>query len=580
MKTTLVAVLLLTATVCSAQPARTRENTNGSWLHPNLSIETWDERQWIIAGTTEPNTAGILAPTFKFTDQNLVPIAAAPLPTYRIQFNNLSKVLMDFTVDQNSGRIIMTGTDPINPNGLPMNMYVTVINAPNGAVLASVQLPTAGFSLIPHQVIYSQNSNQIVVVGTKIAGPLTSANFAVAPKTGFILILNAATLATINFIETNTPSIAGGNDSDMLESVTELPGVGNYFAGGSANGFNNPAEQNMLVVRVNGNFAGPNCIVDNTNNRSSVASVMYNTPTGIAPRVIALDNSSSFNTYELTPFDPNTCNPVFPAVRHVLGNCLPAGTVTNGFRLQQNPGGSQIIVAGYAWQPGAVGLRPFQTTTTPNLGAFVNAKAFQSNNASPLTGYFDESGAPVYINTPDIMVYHRASNRTFLVNPHTNLGFDMLRSSSTSTLACEQACGFQPVSAQWPFLLNSVQYTQSLPQLPALIPFLVNRQPQNVVLCSSTPLAPMDEEPEMERGEGVVTLFPNPAKDILEIEAEIGIVEAVIYDLNGGKVLEAVNTQNELGIRIIDISMLKAGVYVITLKNSEGTLERKKFVKE
>jgi hypothetical protein len=578
MKTTLVAVFLLTATVCSAQ-ARTRELTNASWNFQNLSVENWDIRQWIIAGTTEPNAAGMLSPIFKFTDQNLVPIPAPPLPTYRTQFNN-SKVLMDFTVDQAGGRIIMTGTDPINSTGAPLNMYVTVISLPTGAILGSVQLPTSSSSLIPHQVIFSQNNNQIVVVGTKIAGTLTNTNFATAPKTGFLMILDATTLAMINFIETNTPSIAGGNDSDMLESVTEIPGAAgsnNYFAGGSANGFANPAEQNMMVMNVIGGVPFNSCIIDNTNSRSVVSSVMY---TAATAQIITMSNNSAFGTYELMRFNSIPATPVFPSVRHILNTCMPAGTITNGFRLQQDATGNQVIVAGYAWNSASGLLTPFQTTTNPGLAAPINAKIFQTNNTSPLTGYFNESGAPVFINTPDIMTYHRTSNRTFLVNPHTNFGFDMLRSVATSTLGCEAPCGFTTVSSQYPSLMNGVALTSSLPVLQPLPAAFVGRTIQDLMLCNSLPLAPISEEPEMERGEGVVTLFPNPARDVLEIEAEIGIVEAVIYDLNGGKVLEAVNTQNELGIRTIDISMLKAGVYVITLQDSRGVMERKKFVKE
>ena len=397
MKTTLLAVLL-TTTVCSAQPSRTRENTNGSWNFQNLSVENWTTRNMIIAGTTEPNAAGQLTPMFKFTNPDLIPIGGAPLPTYRIQFG-VSKVLMDFYLDQASGRIFMTGTDPINSNGAPMNMYVTVFNGPSGAVAQSVQIPMTGFSMIPHQIIYSSLNNQIVVAGTKMAPGLTNANFSTIPKTGFVLILDATTMAVINLVETNTPS--AGPDSDMLESVTELPNGAGYFAGGSANGAFTPGEQNMMVMRVAVNGApGPSFVLDNTTARASVASVMYNPATS---QVIVLNNSSNFGTYELIRFLPGPVTPVFPAVRHVLNGCLPGGSITSGFRLQQNPAGTQIVVGGYASNAASPLLTPFQTTTSPNLTPFINAKIFQTSNNSPLTGYFAEAGNPPYINTPDIL---------------------------------------------------------------------------------------------------------------------------------------------------------------------------------
>jgi hypothetical protein len=262
-----------------------------------------------------------------------------------------------------------------------------------------------------------------------------------------------------------------------------------------------------------------------------------------------------------------------------LNTCLPAGTTTNGFRLQQNTGGSQIIVAGYAQIPGSVTLTPFQTTTNPNLIPFVNAKIFQSANSSPLTGYFSESGNPPYINTPDIVVYHASSNRTFLVNPNTNFGFDMLRSVATATLACEAGCQFTTVSSAYP-TGNNIAFTQSIPVISSIATGFSARALAETILCSSTPLAPIEEETTLDATEGSIVLFPNPAKDILEIDAETAIEEIVVYDLNGAKVLEAVNEQNKAGIRMIDVNTLTPGAYLITLKDSNGNLQRLKFVKE
>lgn len=577
MRTTLTAVLLLTSAVSLAQPARTRELTNGSWNLQNLSIENWTNQNRIIAGTTD-NNAGILTPTFKFVDPNLVPIVAAPLPTYRINFG-VNKLLMDFTVEQGGGRIFMTGTDPINATGAPLNMYVTMFNSSTGAVGPSIQIPMSGFSMIPHQIIYSAANNQVVVVGTKMAPGLSNTNFSILPKTGFILILNAATLAVVSLTETNTPSAAGGPDSDMLESVTELPNAGGYFAGGSANGIAIQTEQNMMVARVTpGGAPAGAFVVDNTTGRSVVSSVMYNAPTN---RVIVLSNNSDFGTYELLGFNWGPMTPAFPAVRHVLNGCLPAGSITNGFRLQQNPAGNQVVVAGLAQVPGAALLTPFQTTTNPGLGAFINAKIFQSGNTSPLAGYYNEGGNPPYINTPDIMTYFQsptgAAPRTFLVNPNSNFGFDMLRSIPTGTLACETACQFTPIGSQYPGG-NSVTFTQSVPPTSPLPAGPVNRAIADQVLCSSTPLAPMDES-ELDATEGSILLFPNPAKDVLEISADAVVSEAIVYDLNGSVVLEAGNDK-ESGIRMIDISALKPGAYLITLRDAGGTLQRLKFVKE
>lgn len=573
MKTTLFMVLLLTYTVCSAQPARVLENTLNSWNYQNLSVENWNARNMIISGTTDINpTTNRLCPVFKFTDPNLTPVAPF---TYYTSFPD-NAYLMDFTIDQNNGFIYLTGIIPATSTA-PMIMYVATINIPTGAPVPPlhIQIAPLSNSMIPHQIIHSPTANQLVIVGTEMTGTLSTTNFNTIPKNGFMLFLNAATFAVGTHIQTNTPSAT--NDSDMLESVTEIPGYG-YFAGGSANGFVTPNEQNMMVM--NATYAGvpgPSCVVDNTNFRSSASSVMHNPATN---QVIVLGNNSSFGTYELIKFNAIPVTPIFPSVRHVL-SCFPTGTTVNGFRLQQNAAGTQVIVGGYGWNPSSTvaQLIPFQTTTNPGLGAFISAKTFQSGNNSPLTGYFNESGTPVFINTPDMITYHPTSNRTFLVNPNTlNGGFDMLRSVPAGTLGCEAACQFSAISTQWP-TANTVVYT--LPGTPALAypPVMVNRGLQHSILCSSTPLAPFNEDPTLEAAPAV-KLFPNPAKDHLEISAETAITEAVIYDLKGNKVLVAVNDERERGILRIDISMLKSGVYIIQLKDSEGTLRRERFVKE
>lgn len=576
MKAMLFTALLLTTVVSRAQ--RVQETTNGSWNNPNLSVENWNLRNWIIAGTTETGPTG-LCPVFKFTDPALVPIGLPPLPTYRTVFAT-GKTLNDFTVNQNTGELILTGTDPISATGAPMNMYITVVNAPSGAVGASVQVVVpspVSVSMIPHQIIYSQTSNQYVVVGTKITGMLTNTNFATIQKTGFMLIVNAAPpFAVVNLIETNTPSVAGGNDSDMLESVTEIPNYG-YFAGGSANGFATPGEQNLMVMNANyAGVAGGSCIMDNTNSRSRVASVMHNPSTN---QVIVLSNTSNFNNYELVKFNSIAVTPVFPAVRHTI-SCLPTASVANGFRLQQNTAGTQVIVGGYAWNPAAgPTLTPFQTTTNPGLGTFISAKIFPSANASPLTGYYNESGAPSFINTPDMLSYHANSNRTFLVNPSTNVGFDMLRSLPTGASPCETACQFTAASAQWPVAQNTVAFTNLTPTLPTLGASFASRSLMHTVLCSAAAAAPVENEITADQTM-TVSLFPNPAHDQLEIYAEAQLTEATIYDLNGSAVLRSFNTENARGALLIDISALKPGVYVVLLKSKDGLVQRERFVKE
>jgi hypothetical protein len=573
--------LLLTSTVCNAQPARTVENTNGTWKYPNLSVESWNDQSTVIAGSTAHEEHSTLkCPTFKLTNTDLVPIT--PLPTYHTVFSS-DKLLMDFTMDHAAGRIIMTGTDPMNDGSSKLNMFITGLDALSGSVLFSVQVKITGYSLIPHHIIYSPANNHYVVVGTKFQGSPTEANYGLMPKKGFVLIVNATTLATIKLIETNTPSLAGSNDSDALETVTEIPAAqgGGYFAGGSANGVTDRTEQNMMVMRVlPGTWTpGASSIIDNTGSNSSASSVMFNPSLN---QVIVLNNSTSSGTYELMRYNPTSVSQATPSVRHTFGACLSPGMTAAGFQLQQNPAGTAIMVGGFITNTVvSTSMIPFQTTTTTSSGltAMINAKLFQTNNV-PLGDYFKTSGTAPF-NTPDIMSYNKDSYRTFLVNPSLNDGFDMLRSAPANTLDCETNCQFTTMYQQWPETMNTVSYTQSVPGTSSLPAAFASREISEKVLCPLTSsLAPGGEEKMLGVEQDGISLFPNPAKDKLEIESGNAITEAIVYDLNGGKVLEAFNSENESGIRVIDISLLKSGVYVITLKNSKGVVERRKFVKE
>jgi hypothetical protein len=74
--------------------------------------------------------------------------------------------------------------------------------------------------------------------------------------------------------------------------------------------------------------------------------------------------------------------------------------------------------------------------------------------------------------------------------------------------------------------------------------------------------------------EGKIKVYPNPAKDILNIEGLPDNATAEIYSINGKLLLnEAINNQQ------IDIRSLAYGMYFIKLSSAQGSVVRK-FVKE
>ena len=69
--------------------------------------------------------------------------------------------------------------------------------------------------------------------------------------------------------------------------------------------------------------------------------------------------------------------------------------------------------------------------------------------------------------------------------------------------------------------------------------------------------------------ENAISIFPNPATDILTIEVptNISLQKVILYNALGQKALET--NQNK-----INVSGLSAGMYVVTFETSEGTFHK------
>ena len=80
----------------------------------------------------------------------------------------------------------------------------------------------------------------------------------------------------------------------------------------------------------------------------------------------------------------------------------------------------------------------------------------------------------------------------------------------------------------------------------------------------------------VEQGDITVSLFPNPAKDKLNIEASEPIKMFEIYNINGALVSRQRNGSDRIEI---DVESYAAGTYLIRL-TTESTVEVRRFVKE
>lgn len=73
----------------------------------------------------------------------------------------------------------------------------------------------------------------------------------------------------------------------------------------------------------------------------------------------------------------------------------------------------------------------------------------------------------------------------------------------------------------------------------------------------------------------VVSVYPNPAKDVIKLSSANTIKQIVISTINGEQVMSTSTVTNELPIH-----SLAAGIYVVSITNTDNTQEHIKFVKQ
>lgn len=566
MRTTLFAVALLLAPNF-ANSQRLLEITNGSWDHPNLSVETY--KDFVVSGYTETNPAGLLAPTFKITTP-----AGAPMSTYYVDYPD-SVYLMDFTIREARNTIILTGMTASLTGGTPYKMIIAEVDIMTGTpVQSSLEYTFNGNSMVPHQVICSESTSQVTVVGTEILGTVTSSNYSTIPKYGFVLGVDLSNFNTILYppIEMDLPAFSLW-DYDMLENITEVPGSG-YFISGSCNAPGS-GEQNLITMGTD--YAGTvtfSNIIDNTNSRYAGSSVMYNAPLNV---VYLLANNSIVHQFEIAMCDPVTGAFLSPWTHHQMASFpIGSGVDQNGFRLQQSKS-NLIVVGGYLSAPfGALPeqLTPFQVTMKDNL-TFLAAKVYQSGNNSPLSpSYYEENGNSVFINTPDMITYNRYSDRTYLVNQNTiNGGFDLHVSSLLKASKCEKLVPVNTFTTT-AFIVGSGNFNP-LPMYTASYPSSNPPRPmQHITLCQSVAptLAVNNPDP---------VLSPNPANDLLNVTLDEETIQDVsVYDMKGNLVLSQKASQRTTNVMAISVGKLDQGAYIIEITTKEGTIQRERFVKQ
>lgn len=556
MKKTLT-LLLLAAAPVTLFGQRILERTNNSWNHPDLSVETYGDLVFAACSDLNTNT-GFLSPMIKVTDVNNNAINSFYLDI------GLDVVLMDFVVRPANASLLFTGYLQAAPNRL----FVIETDFTGNMLQMNIHSEMNGWEQIPHQIIVSENNQQVVIVGTEIQGILSATNYATVPKVGFILGLDLNNQTAVLYsLESDSPGL-GVFDSDMLESVAEVPN--GYFIVGSANdpGSN---EQNLHLMGIDifGNVTHTN-IWDNTNSRYAGSSVLFSQN----GRLYVLANNSVIHQYQIMECDPNTGVLLSNLFSYTpVGFPVGSGIDVNGFRLQETTAGD-LLIGGYitCWNTSILPnrLTPFQVTIDQNLGVALDFKLFQSDNNAPLAGYYNESGNSVFINTPDIIAYNQWVNKSYLVNPNSNMGgYDM----NNALPIKKSPCSVQYLTNQLirtPFNI-SVSTIYPVPYIGT--PYQEHPDPRHVdekKLCTKS-LA-------LTNSEGDATLYPNPATESITLTSEEKLQTIRVMDISGA-VVATIPGDNRFEWTI-DLKALKTGIYILETEDFNGNRTRERFVKE
>jgi hypothetical protein len=71
-----------------------------------------------------------------------------------------------------------------------------------------------------------------------------------------------------------------------------------------------------------------------------------------------------------------------------------------------------------------------------------------------------------------------------------------------------------------------------------------------------------------------ISLYPNPAKDVLNISSASKVISVDVYDSTGRLVLKSDNKSNDQ----INVSDLQSGIYIVRLKDADNNFEDKKVI--
>jgi len=79
---------------------------------------------------------------------------------------------------------------------------------------------------------------------------------------------------------------------------------------------------------------------------------------------------------------------------------------------------------------------------------------------------------------------------------------------------------------------------------------------------------------DFEYANNTISLYPNPAQEVLNITSSNSITKIEVYDMLGKKVASNVNASN------VNVEDLVKGAYIVKVVQENGSVAAKQFIKE
>jgi hypothetical protein len=219
-------------------------------------------------------------------------------------------------------------------------------------------------------------------------------------------------------------------------------------------------------------------------------------------------------------------------------------------------------------QGGLLGISPTATTTTVSI-LFLDASPNFSLGASSLVDYYRPNGTQIVSALPSTVNY---ANLTLSETGTTT--FDCVKSIPSSIT----------VSGVLTLNLQTTTLPTTLP-ITAVLPGFTSKtlNASNITLVNGATkiitAGAFDSEPvlglnDLEFANNTISLYPNPAQEVLNVSSANNITKIEVYDLLGKKVASNKNAKN------VNVAALGKGVYVVKVAQENGSVVAKRFIKQ